>query len=375
MQIGVLHDSLNFRGGAEKVCLETISAVQELGHSVVLGTIDRTDWASVDSFLGREVRPSKEVHLWGVNSAVFRVYTSTLLPIVLSRLRRICGVCVFTNLDVFPLSVDVGYLHFLPLCAIPRHGAEKPYSDRRYIYSFLGQKAQNRALKGLRVKRLIANSSFSRRMIRDNMGYDPVVIHPPVDVRRFAPNGENTRKKRIVAVARLSPEKNLGLVLSVAEKTPEADVVIIGSLAGASSRQYLNELRKAVSSRKITNVSILVNVPWQSAVRILHSSSVFLNATKGETFGIAVVEAMAAGVVPVVHRSGGQWEDILAKSDGLHGFSFADAKEAVEKARAVLSDERMLHTIQRRNEAWVENFSSKRFREKMGAIVGQTILS
>ena len=38
MNVALIHFSLNFLGGAEKLCLETISAFEGAGHSVTLVT-------------------------------------------------------------------------------------------------------------------------------------------------------------------------------------------------------------------------------------------------------------------------------------------------------------------------------------------------
>ena len=369
----MLHDSLNFAGGAERVCLQTIDSIQELGHQVTLGTIDETDWEKVDLRLGGGIRPRREVHLWRVNSAVLRVYTSVLLPLVLSKLKSDCDLIVCTNLDVFPLSVDLGYMHYVPLCSIPRSNTEKNYSTKWYFYSFLGQKLQSRLLHTMRVRKLITNSSFSRRLIMERTGFDAEVVYPAVDIEKFkGPRHGNRRKNQVVSIGRLSPEKNFEFVLELAERIPYANFVIIASLAGINSRAYLERLHGIARMKKLTNLTILVNLSLERVLEVLHSSRVFLHAAKEEHFGLVVVEAMAAGLIPVVHRSGGQWEDLLETSDGLHGYSYQTPQEAQERIEMILgtgtADE-----IQKRDGDWVEKFSLPQFREKMQAAINQLI--
>ena len=54
----------------------------------------------------------------------------------------------------------------------------------------------------------------------------------------------------------------------------------------------------------------------------------------GEDFGIAVVEGMAAGLIPVLHMSGGPWDDIVLR--GKYGNGYRDAVEAVRGIEAGL---------------------------------------
>jgi len=60
---------------------------------------------------------------------------------------------------------------------------------------------------------------------------------------------------------------------------------------------------------------------------ILGISKVYLHPMKYEHFGMAIVEAMASGVIPVVHKSGGPWTDIVEY--GKYGFGFKSIDEAV----------------------------------------------
>jgi alpha-1,2-mannosyltransferase len=372
LRVGILHDSLNYAGGAERVCLSTIDAAMALGHHVTLGTIDVTNWARMSSLLRTNVRPLEEIHLLPSNSAFFRIYSSTLMSRVLSKLVTRCDLCICTNHDVFPLSIDIGYMHYLPLCAIPYSGQGKEYSAKWRIYSYPIQIVQRRLLNKLRVKKLLTNSTFSRRML-GKIGLEAEVIHPAVDVEGFTVREEKPRKKRVVSIGRLSPEKNFELVLEVAEQTPEVSFIIIGGFAGAISRIYLTKLRKMIEARNLTNVHIFANLPHEDVISILHRSKLLLHTTRNEHFGIAVVESMAAGLVPVIHRSGGQWEDILSQTNGRYGFSFSDAQEATETVKSIIHDDELLSAIRQRNKDWVRNFSSNQFKTRMQEVINWMI--
>jgi glycosyltransferase involved in cell wall biosynthesis len=54
---------------------------------------------------------------------------------------------------------------------------------------------------------------------------------------------------------------------------------------------------------------------------------------------MSVVEAMAAGCVPVVPRCGGPWFDILDCKQGVYGFSYRSVGEAAEIIGRLLEDD------------------------------------
>ena len=64
MKVAVIHFSLNFVGGAEKLCLTTISALKSVGHSVTLITVERTDWATVQKNFAEYTMPDRELFLF-----------------------------------------------------------------------------------------------------------------------------------------------------------------------------------------------------------------------------------------------------------------------------------------------------------------------
>ena len=128
-----------------------------------------------------------------------------------------------------------------------------------------------------------------------------------------------------------------------------------------------------ISRRKLSNIAIRPNLPLDEVLHVLHTSGVLLHTTVNEHFGLAVVEAMAAGLIPIVHRSGGQWEDILAKSEGLYGFSYGTVEEARMTISSVLDDKEALGAIRRRNKTRVEDFSTSRFRENIQTEIGGII--
>jgi len=369
VRIGVLHDSLNFGGGAERVCLKTIEALKEEGDEVILGTIEPTDWDELRDKMGWKSKPDKEISLLRFHSKKFRVYMSTLAPIVQERLKKECDLCVGTNGDLMPLDTDVTYMHYLPTSLSSRSRAEQEFSEVLAIYMIPFRAMQGRTLRKLRRHGLVANSMFTSDAIRARLGCESRILYPPVELETFSSvRGSGSRDNTVVACGRFSPEKNFGFVLEVAGLLPQIHFVILGTSSGALSRSYYEKLQRVKESSKLSNVDI-VKSTFATMLSVYSSSKVFLSAMVEESFGLSVAESMASGLVPVVHRSGGPWEDILARQEGRYGFSFTSAQDAATRIKQLMDDEGERGQIARRNDEGVQRFSSTLFKEGMRRIV------
>jgi alpha-1,2-mannosyltransferase len=369
LRIGILHDSLNFAGGAERVCLETIEGLKEGGDEVVLGTIEPTDWPSLQDTMGWKTRPDREISLLPFGPKKFRLYMSTLAPLILERLKRESDMCVGTNGDLVPLDTDVTYMHYLPTSLSSRGAADQEFSWLVASYMVPFGIAQRLMLRRLRGDSLVANSSFTRDAIKARLGFDSMVLYPPVELEAFSSvRAVESRDNTVVACGRLSPEKNFELVLAVAALLPRVHFVILGTVSGALSHSYYEKLLGIRESNGLKNVEILKST-FSSMLSTYSTAKVFLSAMAEESFGLSVAEAMASGLVPVVRDSGGPWQDILEAQEGRYGYSFSSAKGAAGTIERLIWDEKGRQEIVARNDIHVQRFSSKSFKDGMREIV------
>ncbi|MEM2961358.1 MAG: glycosyltransferase, partial [Candidatus Bathyarchaeia archaeon] len=96
---------------------------------------------------------------------------------------------------------------------------------------------------------------------------------------------------------------------------------------------------------------------------------VYLHTQHMEAFGIAVVEAMAAGAVPLVPRCGGPWLDILNCKQGIYGYSYSSLEEAANIIKKLLKDENHRRNIALKAVQRASNFKSSNFEVKILKIV------
>lgn len=136
----------------------------------------------------------------------------------------------------------------------------------------------------------------------------------------------------LLYVGRLSQEKKVEQFRAVLDALPHTRLAIVGD------GPYRSELEKIYAGSKAHFVGYLHGDELSQAYA---SADAFVFASALESFGLVVVEAMAAGL-PVVASQVGGIPDVV--TEGVHGYTFAVNDEAglVEGVRQLVSDrERM----------------------------------
>ncbi|ADN49864.1 glycosyltransferase [Vulcanisaeta distributa] len=174
----------------------------------------------------------------------------------------------------------------------------------------------------------LANSKYTANLLKD-LGIKAHVLYPPVKASEIATRAESLirdKKPIVITISRIDNGKSLEILPMVAFKIKSMRFILVGSLANYDYYMKLVKLSKALG---LDNFIIMPNLPKDKLYDLLAISSIYLHTAHHEQFGISIVEGMAAGCIPVVHRSGGPYEDILDKSDGIYGFSYGDIDELI----------------------------------------------
>jgi len=346
MRIALIHGSLNAYGGAERLALAFAKALKEGGHSVDLYVMERTMWDRVEKLTSynRGVVDNEYVlPSYGIVPSIYGRFLNWFLRdiVYIHKVRRhMYDIIVATKQVLVPTFVDVLYMHFPDF--VP--GFEYLYYPDRYMYNtalrIYSRPAEllSRLLislfKNMEYKPMIlTNSKFSASMMSRFLGVNGLVVYPPVNVEEYLPLSRNRDRDNIILViGRIEPAKNTALVPFIAEKVKNGRFVIIGSIESYSYYKHLVRLIKSL--RVEDRVRILPNASEWQKIELLRRAKIYLHPMRYEHFGISVVEAMAAGLIPVVHRSGGPWTDIV--EFGKYGFGFRTEEEAVSHVENLL---------------------------------------
>ncbi len=370
MHIGVIHNSMNNAGGAEKVCLVIIEALKRSGYEVELATTEPTDWSRLSRIIGTVMKPDKEMILLPYKIRVFGIYLRLLSNLYARKLRKKVNLIINTNAEILQIQSDIIYLHF-PMFALLKETPTNVKYTRSLgwkIYFKPYEWIQGHLVRKLLEKSLIlTNSNYSAKAIKKYTGKDAVVLYPPVDVESFLCDTDN-RKDIVVSCGRYSPEKNYEFMLEVAARMRDTEFIIMGGSSGNVSTSYYKKIESIKQEKDLHNVKLLKDVPVQQQIEIYKTANVYLHCMIGEHFGLAVVEAMASGLIPIVHRSGGAWEDIVEY--GKCGYGYENLDEAVDAINNVKnsSDAFRKQIIERS-----KTFSKRRFMEGFLARINERI--
>ena len=134
--------------------------------------------------------------------------------------------------------------------------------------------------------------------------------------RRKRPNGAEPFK--LLSLSRIDPKKNLeGLIRALALVAARNPAVSL-SIAGRGDRRYVATLQALARALDIADrVHWLGHVEGERKAEALATASAFVLPSYAENFGLAVVEALAAGLPCIVSRGVAVARDIEAAQAGL----------------------------------------------------------
>jgi alpha-1,2-mannosyltransferase len=377
MRVAVIHSSLNQWGGAERLCMVITNALEEAGNNVTLVTVDKTNWPLLEAKYSVASKADQEVFVipnpFQTASILQRValtlsFFVAVFPLL--KLKDRYDLRINTSGEIINLMEDIVYINAIPMRAAFSYPEVSPIKNPGWRWL---SRAYDLILKTTdKINSnsvLLTNSKFNKATIKKCLGRYASVIYPPVDVDRFKPFFENKkRKKLIVTVSRFRPGKNLENIPRVA-RAVDSKFLIAGP-SDETSETIIAGINKSAEEFGVQDkVELITNPPLHALLGMLSEAKVLLNTQFHEAFGMSIVEAMAAGCVPVVPRDGGPWFDILDEKEGEYGFSYLSTEEAAEKINALMQNEELRSRVSARAYRRAMDFDSSVFESKMLSVV------
>jgi glycosyltransferase involved in cell wall biosynthesis len=213
------------------------------------------------------------------------------------------------------------------------------------------------SLKMTRVTSFFCNSFFTKSFIDKEFGVNSKVIYPPVDIT----SNKNKKENIILHVGRFrtinnesQDYKKQGLMMNVFKKMVDKGLnnwkFILAVGLHDKDKSKFNQLQKNAQGYPI---EFLINLSNNDLGKIYSKSKIYWHASGygenldknpelAEHFGISTVEAMGAGVVPVVINAGGQKEII---QNGKNGYLWDTLEDFVAKTNSLIKDEGKLEKL------------------------------
>lgn len=346
----VAHDYLNQRGGAERVVLEMMSMWP---NAPLFTSLYRAD-STFPGFRDCDVRTSALDRI-----PVDRGFRG-LLPLFPAAFRSLGPL----DADLV-ISSSSGWAHGVRTSPRAFH-AVYCYTPARWLYGeYMGVRAQ-RAMAPIapalrrwdrnaasRPDLYIAISEIVRERIITHYGRDAPIVYPPVDIARFSPA---PRGERVLVVSRLLPYRRIDLIVDAATRAGIGlDVVGVGPA--------LVDLR----ARAGPTVDFHGRLPDTEITKLFAGCRAFC-VPGAEDFGIAPVEANAAGKPVVAFAGGGALETI---EDGITGVFFGE--HSVDALLDALKRCDAISTTPERIAERAQRFSQDAFRDRLTSVLAEAI--
>lgn len=344
-------------GGGEQVAAAIAEHLVATGHEVMLLGPDEVDHDIVERRLGRNL-----------SGCTWTRVTDDLEASAASENVDLFINCTYLSSAIPRSPLSLYYVHFpgVPPSRRQRFVASGAALGHRVLDSVgrlpgpvvgvrdgLARRRRDVTWVG-RYSQIAANSAFTAHWVERLWGVRADILFPPVappvdpggggpsvlSIGRFFDRSFGHCKKQDVLVDAWSEWEASG------GPPDEWRLRLLGG-ADAGSREYVLDLRRRTLGSR---VSVEVNVERHVITDALATSAIFWHAggygedpdrhpDRFEHFGIAVVEAMAAGCVPLVYGAAGPAEIV---SDGVDGFHWNSITELVSSTRRLIDDPDML---------------------------------
>lgn len=248
----------------------------------------------------------------------------------------------------------------------------------------LTEPARSHAWQSLReqaehIDAFIAVSDYYAKTMQQrlNIPHDRLhVVHNGIDVDDFIGKGlARSYPPTVMYLARMCRDKGLHtlieafIMLCKDERVADVQLCIAG-VCLKSDRAFVREMQRWLERSGCRDrVQFLPNVSRERKIELLQQAHVLsVPATYGESFGLYVIEALAAGT-PVVQPAHAAFPEIVQRSGGGLLSVPDDAASLADQLARVLSDEALRVSLAARGRASaIEHFSSRRMAADLAEI-------
>ena len=357
MKANVIHGDFNPCGGAERLSLVTMQALLEKGIDFDLTTLKSPDMSKLENSYGK--------NLVSVMKSINKINVINIMEELRQQQQEDhkdynYDITINTNGDAAPyyhssFSKDnaITYCHF------PSTKYHIDSENIEYLKTDLGMTERSNSFfdsmehegindpKNYKTKlqlsrkkeyfeiikygywnlmknsTVITNSEFSRRAIVNALGlYNIHILSPPIDIETFRnvalmTKNYNETNDSILVISRIAPHKKIENAIKLAKILKDRNVgkgmKIVGNLYYYFF-DYYSELKQMILDLGLTDyITFEINATLDKLISIIRESRIYFHPMVGEHFGMSVLEAMAAGLIPVVPNEGGIIEFVPKK--------------------------------------------------------------
>lgn len=377
MRIGIFTDTYPPYINGVSTSIEMLrTALEKKGHEVFIVTVN------ADNMSYKYENENKIIRIPGIPIGIFDYRLTGIYPLrAIEKIRK-------WNLDIIHSHTEFGVGTFARIIAkqfnIPLiHTYHTMYEDYvHYITKGYFNKSSKKIVEYL--TKFYCDKTVTELIVPTKKAYDLFkqkyqvernvhIIPTGIEVERFYKEKfskekvEALKKKLqieptdfvILFVGRMGKEKSVDFLIDaqkdIVKKYKNAKFILIGD------GPYLETFQKQAQKIK-QNVLFLGKIPWEEIAIYYQIASVFVTASKTETQGLTIIEAMAASV-PVVAVEDESFSNIIIQE--LNGFVFKGKKQYKKYIETLMTDQDRLLKMGKQARISAEGHSSKYFAEKV----------
>jgi glycosyltransferase involved in cell wall biosynthesis len=416
LKVNFIYSDLNPCGGGERLTIVTMQAILEMGFDIEFTTLKEPNTSKIENAFGKDlalvIGRIKKVHI--LNHILDKQRINSIM-------QNGYDLVINTHGDIDPFYHEsfsknnaITYCHY-PTTKhfvdieedneyVEKHieiakstslsldftntntTTQKKYSgqntisfDRKRYYELIKENYDKMMLNST----ILTNSEYSSKAISDAYGINyPIILAPPVDVEQFrsllipSPSyplsflseKDDNKEDFVIVISRMEPSKKIDNAIKIAkilkEKKIAKGMIIAGNIE-PFYYDYIYKIKEMIKNLDLEDfVSLKTNCKLEKLCSLLKKSKVFFHPRYGEHFGMSIVEAMSAGLIPVVSDKGGQTE-FVPKKYQYH--SIEQAVDIILSALNVPDYERISISDS------VQRFSSLVYKNNFKEIVNQLL--
>ena len=361
-------------------------ALEKQGHEVYVVT------ANLESFKYDYDEKERVLKIPGIPTGIYDSRLSSIYPV------RAVNKIKSWNLDVIHSQTEFAIGTFARLFAkqynIPLvHTYHTMYED--YIYYITKGYFERSSKKLLEyftkfycettATELIVPTNKTYKLFKEKYKFEKNIniIPTGIEVERFYDeNIDNNELKELrktlnidkddfilLFVGRLAEEKNIEFLIRAEKKLKEQNnnikLLIVGD--GPDKEKYEKD---AESLGLADNIIFTGKTAWEDMPYYYHLADIFVTASKTETQGLTIIEAMASNVVPVCMRDEAFSSMVTEELDGLF---FETEKEYVDHIMRLYNNPKELEKFDKQARIQAETYSSKYYGERVLEVYNRAI--
>jgi glycosyltransferase involved in cell wall biosynthesis len=229
----------------------------------------------------------------------------------------------------------------------------------------------------------VTNSNYSKTAIQREYDRDDVIVlSPPVDVDKIISKIKLEKRldlsnygdeNSILVICRIEPSKRIENAIYLAKLLKERKIKTKINIVGSHEpfyQKYYYDLIKLMSEYDVSDlVDFHIDASFEELVDLMKKSKIFFHPREGEHFGMSIVEAMSAGLIPIVPAIGGQSEFVPGQ------YHYKSLDEAVQIVSSILLDMPTEQLVKESNKMRdiAKNFSETNYKRQFQSIVSQLL--